>query len=72
MIQKIRELLEQTPFRPFIVHTSGGRDYRVETIDHAQISPRGTQVNIWFDDDGSVTLASFHITGVETLPVPVG
>ncbi|HEV7404037.1 MAG TPA: hypothetical protein VGO11_13950 [Chthoniobacteraceae bacterium] len=71
MIRKIRELLAKVPFTPFIVHTSGGREYRVETPDHAQVGPKGFQVNIWFDDDGSVTLAALHITAVETDKVPV-
>ncbi len=71
MIRKIRELLETAPFAPFVVHTSGGREYRVETVDHAQVSPKGGQVNIWFDDDGSVTLSALHITSVETVEVPV-
>ena len=67
MIARIRELLTRTPFRPFIIHTRDGRDYRIPTVDHANISPKGFQVNVWFDDseDGGVTLAALHITGVE-------
>lgn len=71
MIQKIRDLLNKAPFTPFVIHTSGGREYRVETVDHAQISPKGSQVNIWFDNEGGVTLAALHITAVETVEVPV-
>jgi hypothetical protein len=71
MLRRIRQLLETVPFTPFVVHTSGGREYRVETPDHAQVSPKGGQVNIWFDDDGGVVLSALHITAVETDKAPV-
>lgn len=68
MIAEIRELLARRPFIPFHVLTSVGNRYRIATSDHADVSPRGTQVMIWFDDDGGVTLAGLHIIGVEKEP----
>jgi hypothetical protein len=65
MIALIREMLHAQPFVPFFVLTSGGKRYRVATADHAGISPRGSQVNIWFDDEGGITLSGLHIVGVE-------
>lgn len=70
MTQQIRALLK-TPFTPFVIHTSGGREYKVATMDHAQLSPDGEMVNIWFDNGGGVTLWVMHITAVETVKVPV-
>jgi hypothetical protein len=70
VIGRIRELLKAAPFTPFFVHTNGGRTYKVKTAVHAQVSPRASQVNIWSDDGGGVTLADVHISAVETAPVP--
>ena len=61
----IRQLLQASPFIPFQIHTSGGRQYRVATADHAALNPRGTQVMLWFDDDGGIALSGLHITAVE-------
>jgi hypothetical protein len=71
MLQRIRDLLKKVPFTPFVVHTNGGRDYRVETAKHAQVSPTGSQVNIWFDHEGGVTLSDVHINAVEIDEAPL-
>jgi hypothetical protein len=65
MIGIIQELLRARPFVPFYVLTNGGNRYRVESADHADINPRGTQIVIWFDNESGVTLAGLHIVGVE-------
>ena len=65
MMRRIRELLLAQPFVPFTVLTSGGKQYRVPTPDHASIDPRGTQVAVWFDNGGMVILSALHLVGVE-------
>jgi hypothetical protein len=45
--------------------TSSGNRYRVATADHAGINPQGSQVVVWFDDEGSVTLSGLHIVALE-------
>ena len=70
MVAEIRQILEARPFRPFHVLTSGGNRYRVASADHADISPSGNQIIIWFDDEGSITVAGLHIVAVEKEPVP--
>lgn len=70
MIAEIRKLLDASPFRPFYVLTSGGKRYRVASADHGDISPNGNQIIIWFDDDGSITIAGLHIAAVEKEPIP--
>jgi len=65
MIADVRQLLEARPFEPFLIVTSSGKHYRVESRDHADINPRGSRIVVWFDDDSSVTLAGLHITAVE-------
>ena len=65
MMPEIRQLLETRPFVPFYIHTSGGNRYRVATSDHAGFNPSGKQLVIWFDEQGSITLAGLHIVTVE-------
>lgn len=65
MIGDIKRLLEASPFEPFTVATSGGNEYLVATPDHADVSPTGSRLIIWFDDDTSVTLAGLHITSIQ-------
>ena len=42
MIPRIRELLHATPFMPFTIRTSDGREYVAPTADHAAINPKGS------------------------------
>lgn len=39
--------------------------YRVASRDHASIAPKATRMVIWFDEGGSVLVASLHITAIE-------
>jgi hypothetical protein len=64
MIRKIRQLLDARPFRPFIIHTSGGKEYRVPTTDHISFNPKGTDVVVYFDQGGLVAISPLHITSL--------
>jgi len=68
MIRDVRRLLEASPFVPFAIVTSGGMTYPVATKDHADISPTGNQVLIWFDDDSGLIVAGLHVTAIEVRP----
>lgn len=65
MIARIRDLRSRVPFQPFVVHANGDRRYRVPKAAHVHVNPRGTLVNIWFENDGGAFLSEAHITGVE-------
>jgi hypothetical protein len=65
MIADIRQHLQSGPFEPFSIVTSSGDRYRVASLDHAGIHPRGSRVVIWFDDDSSVTVSGLHIVAIE-------
>ena len=65
MMDEIRRRLENKLFQPFSIVTSSGEKYRVASRDHISIAPRGTRILIWFDEGGSVLVASLHITAVE-------
>jgi hypothetical protein len=45
--------------------TTDGCKYRVPHPDHALISPRGTRVAVYDDNDTSAILTGLHIAAVE-------
>ena len=61
----IRQVLQTGPFEPFFIVTSSGNKYRVAGADHADISPGGNRVLVWFEDESSVPLSGIHITAFE-------
>ena len=65
MVEKIRQLLHSTPFIPFRIRTTDGREFVVQTADHAAVRPNGTRVIIFGDDDKDIYLAGLHIVSVE-------
>jgi hypothetical protein len=64
MIPRIRELLHSTPFIPFTIRTSDGREYVVPTADHAAINPKGSRVIVFADDDSQAEVAALHVATV--------
>jgi hypothetical protein len=65
MIADVRHHLKAGPFEPFVIVTSSGHRYSVDTADHAGVHPHGSRVVIWLDDDSSVTVAGLHIAAIE-------
>ena len=64
MIADIRQRLDRVPFAPFVIRTSDGHEYRVPTVDHAKIHPRGHRIAV-FDDDGTTALLGpLHINSI--------
>jgi hypothetical protein len=67
MFQRIRELLRATPFIPFKIKTSDGKEYLVPTADHGAVAPEKYSKVIVFDDAEREThISVLHIVGVET------
>jgi hypothetical protein len=64
MIPRIKELLHSTPFSPFTVRTSDGREYTVPTPDHAAVNPKGTYVVVFSDNDTHANVAGLHVAAV--------
>jgi hypothetical protein len=64
MIPRIKELLHSTPFSPFTVQTSNGREYTVPTPDHAAVNPKGTYVVLFSDHDTDANVAELHVAAV--------
>jgi hypothetical protein len=70
MIGDVKDRLNATPFIPFIIRTSDGREYSVPTADHAYITPRGNRVIIAKDDDSTAVLGPLHINAVVDSKAP--
>ena len=49
-IEKVRELHQASPFRPFVVHMSDGRNLRVDHPEFISLSPRGDELSLWESD----------------------
>jgi len=64
MIPRIKELLHSTPFSPFTVRTSDGREYTVPTPDHAAVNPNGTYVVLFSHSDTHANVAGLHVAAV--------
>jgi hypothetical protein len=64
MTGDIRKHLQITPFVPFGMRTSNGREYHVPTIDHIYLPPSGGRVVISDDQGVVVVLPGLMITGL--------
>jgi outer membrane lipoprotein SlyB len=64
MVGEIQSQIRRTPFVPFAIRTSDGHTYDVPSVDHISVSPRGTRVVVYSDDDTAVMLPILHISGL--------
>jgi hypothetical protein len=64
MVKQIAELLARTPFEPFSVVTTTGREYRVDHPENAGIIG-GKVVIALPNDEGVVTLSGLHIAEIK-------
>jgi hypothetical protein len=65
MVEEIRKAIHATPFVPFTVALSDGRRLRVPTVDHVFLSPKGSSLHIYPDDDHVVWVSTLHVTSIE-------
>ena len=68
MISRIRDLMHQTPFVPFVIHTTDGRNLKVATTDHVAISGKFSVV-VTHDDGRIDYLPALHLAGVTLEPM---
>ena len=68
MIPRIRELLHNTPFVPFTIRISDGREYVIPTADHAAVNPSRTRVIVFSDDDSQAEVAALLVAAVDKIP----
>lgn len=71
-VNAIREALQATPFRPFVVRLSDGRKYPVSESRYAHVSPGGRHVLIFRPDDDTMSvLEPPFLREIELLDLPV-
>ena len=64
----VRDYLEENPFVPFYIQMNDGRRFLIPHPDFAGVSPKGSTVTVYGDDDGSRVLSSILIASVEHVP----
>ena len=65
MIEEIRRLLGEIPFRAFVIVTNSGQQYHVKSLDHIGLGPNAKTVAVWHDDGTVSLLSPLHIDAVE-------
>jgi hypothetical protein len=65
--EKIKELLNSTPFRPFKLNLPSGRAVGVPARDFAAISPSGRTMVILGENDSETVIDVRLVEGVETI-----
>lgn len=63
----IRKKLQDTNFQPFVVRMNDGRQFPVIHRDFADVSPKGSMVIVYDEDDSAIELSSLLIASVEPL-----
>ncbi len=61
MIGDLRWLIAARPFVPFTIHTASGTQWRVPTVDYIAVSPTGTRVIVFADDDSTIVVSALLI-----------
>ena len=61
----IRRQLTAVPFAPFIIRMNDGRKFAVKHPDFADVSPKGSYVIVYDDEDAALALSSILIASVE-------
>jgi hypothetical protein len=68
MIADIKKHVQSTPFRPFTIRMTDGREYSVQTIDHIFFPPSGGRVVVEDDDGSIIALPALHMSGLAEAP----
>ena len=64
----IRELRDQTPFRPFDIHLTDGRALAVVTPDHIMISPTNQEFALYHADGTLDIVEASRVTTITRKP----
>ncbi len=70
MIEQIRQYWKAEPFRPFEIHLSDGRAYKILSPDMVWVTPNNA-VFVWLAEENvSDRLNALHITSVSGVETP--
>jgi hypothetical protein len=64
-IERIRDLYQAEPFRPFVLHMADGRDVAVRHRESVALSPGGRTVVVYQPDDSMNIIDLLLVTDVE-------
>ena len=64
-IERIRELYDAQPFRPFVMHLADGRKLRVDHREFRASAPSGRTVVVFQPDDSMNTVDLLLVTDLE-------
>ena len=64
MVSNIRQLMNARPFVPFTIRLADGKAFRIPTVDHIAVPPKGNRVFIFGDDGDYDVLAPLLIARV--------
>ena len=68
-IDVIREAVRATPFKPFILHTAGGRSYRILHPEFIAIAPQNRMVMAADPEHGASNLDLALIESIEFIEI---
>ncbi len=63
----IRKKLQASTFQPFVIRMNDGREYPIKHPDFADVSPKGSMIIVFDEDDSAMELSSLFIASVEPL-----
>ena len=67
-IQRVRELYEAQPFRPFVMHLADGRNITVHHPDFVASAPSGRTLVVFQPDDSMSIVDLYLVTELEVRP----
>ena len=63
-IEKIRELCNAEPFRPFVIHFPDGRRLPVDHPDYIALAPSGRLISVFKKDDSEALVDLLLISDI--------
>lgn len=67
-VERLRNLYEAQPFRPFIIHTSDGREVPVRHREFLALGPAGRTVIVYQPDESFDIIDLLLVTDLEVKP----
>ena len=64
-VDKMKQVLDATPFRPFVLHLADGRDLRVKHREFVAMSPSGRTAIVYQPDDSFNIVDLLLVTDLE-------
>jgi hypothetical protein len=63
----VREFAQATPFVPFVIQMTDGRRFRIRHPDYVNVSPHGSRVFVFDDNENQTHLSGLLIASVNPI-----